>query len=81
MPAYNEETTINTIINGVLATPYQKEIIIVDDGSTDGTRSKIMKINNPEVKTIFHEKNIGKGGAIVQRPNCRDSAYPRSANF
>jgi len=64
MPAYNEETTINTIINGVLATPYQKEIIIVDDGSTDGTRSKIMKINNPEVKTIFHEKNIGKGGAI-----------------
>jgi glycosyltransferase involved in cell wall biosynthesis len=64
IPAFNEALTIQEAINQVLHTPYKNEIIIVDDGSTDGTREILSKFQHPEVKLIFHEKNTGKGGAI-----------------
>jgi glycosyltransferase involved in cell wall biosynthesis len=64
IPAFNEKNTIRDVLNAVLAIPYRKEIIIVDDGSTDGTRDIIQKISHPEIKTILHEKNSGKGKAI-----------------
>lgn len=64
MPAFNERHTIQQAINSVLAVPYSKELIIVDDGSFDGTREILSGIHHPEVKVIFHSVNTGKGGAI-----------------
>ena len=65
IPAYNEKATISEIIRQVRAVSLPElecEIIVVDDGSTDGTR-EILK-NTPGIRYVFHEKNQGKGGAI-----------------
>lgn len=65
IPVYNEKDTILTILEKVKNVPLQKEIIIVDDGSTDGTREILEQIrNNKEIKIIFHSENKGKGFAI-----------------
>jgi glycosyltransferase involved in cell wall biosynthesis len=64
IPAYNEKDTIKAIIKKVKAVNIPKEIIIVDDGSKDGTREILRKIKDKEVKVIFHEKNSGKGAAL-----------------
>jgi glycosyltransferase involved in cell wall biosynthesis len=64
IPCYNEEDTIEEIVRRVRAVDVPTEIVIVDDGSTDGTRDILRRIE-PEVdKVIFHDKNLGKGGAI-----------------
>ena len=65
IPAYNEKNTIEEILKRIKAVDLnglEKEIIVVDDGSKDGTRDILKKI--PGIKYIFHEKNLGKGGAI-----------------
>lgn len=66
IPAYNEKNTIEEIIRRIKAIKLpgglEKEIIIVDDGSKDGTR-EILK-QTPDIKYIFHETNLGKGGAV-----------------
>jgi glycosyltransferase involved in cell wall biosynthesis len=64
MPVYNEKDTIQLIIDTVLAEQTDKELIIVDDFSTDGTREYLQKINHDKIKVFFHEKNQGKGAAI-----------------
>lgn len=65
IPVYNEKATIEEIVRRVKAAePQDKEIIIVDDGSTDGTRDILKRIEGSSVKVILHEKNAGKGGAI-----------------
>ncbi|MGC9065860.1 MAG: glycosyltransferase family 2 protein, partial [Candidatus Ratteibacteria bacterium] len=66
VPVYNEKSTMASIIQKVLEVPLDKEIIIVDDGSTDGTTDiiKQMKDRYPEIKAYFMEKNMGKGYAI-----------------
>ena len=68
IPVYNEEETIREIIRRVSDTPFEKEIIVVDDGSTDGTR-ELLKEHFPltchsDTKILFHDKNKGKGAAI-----------------
>ena len=65
IPAYNEINNIDILLAKVQAVPLTKEIIIVDDGSTDGTRARLDTYRSlPNVKVIFHEKNQGKGAAI-----------------
>jgi len=64
MPAYNEIKTIEEIIRRVLAVDLEKELIIVDDGSTDGTRELLSKLNDSRIRVFFHEKNMGKGAAV-----------------
>jgi glycosyltransferase involved in cell wall biosynthesis len=66
IPVYNEVKNINEIIKRVQATKLATEIIIVDDGSKDGTRD-ILKImdGRKKVRVILHEKNQGKGAAVV----------------
>ena len=66
IPVYNEKNTLRHIIERVKSAPIKlHEIIIIDDGSTDGTR-EILKneINDPICKIFFHEVNQGKGAAL-----------------
>lgn len=66
IPVFNEENTIKEIVRQVeaVALPLEKEIIIIDDCSTDGTREILKKFNQRQYKIIFREKNGGKGAAL-----------------
>lgn len=65
IPCYNEKNTIRKIISKILSININKEIIIVDDGSVDGSKKIIQsKIKNKYIKKIFHKKNLGKGASI-----------------
>ena len=64
MPVYNEKSTLMKIIEKVQAVQITKEIIIVDDGSADGTREVLEQITDENIKIYYHEKNQGKGAAI-----------------
>jgi glycosyltransferase involved in cell wall biosynthesis len=66
IPCYNEVNTIETIVDAVKDIPYHnKEIIIVDDHSTDGTREKLINaIESTIYKVIYHDRNKGKGAAL-----------------
>ena len=65
MPVYNEKDTISKIIDKVLKLDIVKELVIVDDGSTDGTRD-LLKARPPDarIKVILHGRNSGKGAAL-----------------
>lgn len=64
VPVYNEIATIETILEEILAVPVRKEILIVDDCSTDGTREFLHRFERPECRKFFHDKNRGKGAAV-----------------
>jgi glycosyltransferase involved in cell wall biosynthesis len=65
IPCYNERQTIEKIVDRVKASPIDKEIIIVDDCSQDGTRDLLKaKLENQVQKIVYHEKNQGKGAAL-----------------
>lgn len=66
IPIYNEADNILKTLKRVQATKLVKEIVIVDDASTDGTRELLDKLDGKGiVRVIFHEKNLGKGAAVV----------------
>jgi glycosyltransferase involved in cell wall biosynthesis len=64
MPVFNEKDTIQKILSLVKAVPIEKEIIVVDDCSTDGTREYLKGVSDPEIKVLMHEVNKGKGAAL-----------------
>jgi len=66
MPVYNEERTLEKIVARVLASPYEKELVMVDDGSSDRSREIMaaLEAKHPEVRCFYHERNKGKGGAL-----------------
>jgi glycosyltransferase involved in cell wall biosynthesis len=66
MPVYNERDTVESVIDTVLDAPLslEKELVVVDDGSTDGTREVLKSLDKPSVKVVLQEKNQGKGAAI-----------------
>lgn len=70
IPIYNECETALEIIQRVRSTPYEKEIIAVDDGSTDGTRDLLSRVAGDGVTVLFHEQNQGKGAAIRTALEC-----------
>lgn len=65
VPIYNEVEHVEELLRAIAASPVPKEIVIVDDGSTDGTREKLLALPpSDDVTLIFHEKNCGKGAAV-----------------
>lgn len=65
IPVYNERDTIQAVLKRVESVPVDKEIIIVDDGSTDGTQEVLKGLEkNPGIRVFYHQKNQGKGAAL-----------------
>jgi glycosyltransferase involved in cell wall biosynthesis len=67
IPVYNERQTIELLLKRVEAAPYDKEIILVDDASTDGTREILQRLagdHRDQVHLVLHPQNRGKGAAI-----------------
>ena len=67
IPAYNEAATIEVLLDAVLASPIAKQVIVIDDGSTDGTSAILLRrINGLDgtIEFIQQTRNQGKGAAI-----------------
>jgi glycosyltransferase involved in cell wall biosynthesis len=66
IPAYNEEATIGQMVRAVLLQPLVREVIVVDDGSTDGTAQQLQLLckEDRRVKLLRHDGNQGKGAAL-----------------
>jgi len=67
IPVFNERSTIELLLKRVEAAPYEKEIILVDDASTDGTREileRLARDHRNQVRLLLHPQNRGKGAAI-----------------
>jgi glycosyltransferase involved in cell wall biosynthesis len=65
VPVFNEAATVVEIVRRLLSVPLDAQVVLVDDGSTDGTAEELQKISNPRLRVIRHATNMGKGAAIV----------------
>ena len=75
IPAYNESGTIEEIVQRVKEVSLDKEIIVVDDGSTDGTKEKLQKLQGQGIKVFYHEKNPLATLEIVFTSSSVNSGY------
>jgi glycosyltransferase involved in cell wall biosynthesis len=64
VPCFNEAGTVVAMVDRVLASPWVAEVVVVDDGSTDGTDKALAGIDDPRVRIITHDVNRGKGAAL-----------------
>ena len=65
VPVYNEARTVGELVRRVLAAPYVKQVLLVDDGSTDGTAERLLEWErDAHVELLRHARNRGKGAAI-----------------
>ena len=66
VPVYDERNTVVEIVRRMRAVdiPLEREFVLVDDGSTDGTREVLRQLADSTVRVVYHEKNQGKGAAI-----------------
>jgi len=64
IPVYNEEATLKKVVDTIKAVELEKEIVIVDDGSTDGTIKILKQMDDPQIKVFYHNNNQGKGAAV-----------------
>lgn len=64
MPVYNERNTVLHVLERVLRVPIRKEIIIVDNCSTDGTRDILQAVCGEGIQVLFHTENMGRGASV-----------------
>jgi glycosyltransferase involved in cell wall biosynthesis len=64
VPCYDERRTVLALLERVLASPWTAEVIVVDDGSTDGTRELLAGADDPRLTVLLHDENRGKGAAL-----------------
>ena len=64
IPCFNEAKTLETTVQRVLASPYTEQVIVVDDGSTDGTSEVAASLASSRVRVLSHRRNQGKGAAL-----------------
>ncbi|NJD18798.1 MAG: glycosyltransferase family 2 protein, partial [Gemmatimonadetes bacterium] len=66
IPCYNEVSTVENLLRKVREVPLRTEVIVVDDGSTDGTRDLLTRLERDGLvdRLVFHERNAGKGAAL-----------------
>lgn len=65
VPVFNERATLEEIVRRIRAVPVPKEILLIDDGSTDGTRDVLATLEGEsDIRVLFHERNQGKGAAV-----------------
>ena len=64
MPCFNEEQTVDLTVKRVLESPWVREVVIVDDGSTDRTPEILDGYDDPRVRVLHHSVNQGKGAAL-----------------
>jgi glycosyltransferase involved in cell wall biosynthesis len=64
IPCYNERATVLEVVKRVLDSPWVAEVLVVDDGSTDGTRDLLAGIDHPTVRVLLQPRNQGKGAAL-----------------
>jgi glycosyltransferase involved in cell wall biosynthesis len=64
VPCYNEATTIVTLLERVLASPYVEQVVVVDDGSHDATATMAKSVTDGRVSVIVQPRNMGKGAAL-----------------
>jgi glycosyltransferase involved in cell wall biosynthesis len=64
IPCYNEESTVASVVDKVLANPWVAEVIVVDDGSTDKSREILAAIDEPKLVVLLQPMNQGKGAAL-----------------
>jgi glycosyltransferase involved in cell wall biosynthesis len=83
VPVYNEAGTLRTLLERVRAVPFSKQIVVVDDCSTDGTRDVVRQLadefqddDTNQLVVRYHERNQGKGAAIRTGSARRSSRRP-----
>ena len=74
MPCYNEAATVKVVVDRVLESPFVRELVIVDDGSSDGTVEIVRSLRDPRVRVFLQPINLGKGAAL--RRGFREATAP-----
>jgi 2-polyprenyl-3-methyl-5-hydroxy-6-metoxy-1,4-benzoquinol methylase len=64
VPCFNEAATVTSLLERVLASPVVREVVVVDDGSRDGTAELVEKMTDPRVRLVRQPENLGKGAAL-----------------
>jgi len=64
VPCYDEQATVLTLLTRVLDSPWVAQVVLVDDGSTDGTAAELASVDDPRVTIETHAENRGKGAAL-----------------
>lgn len=75
VPVFNEAKTIRSILQAINSVDIDKEIILVDDGSSDGTADVLRDIKQDNLKVLFHSANKGKGAAIFTGLNSASAEF------